>query len=246
MAESYLPEAAIRDYETQQMQRGEGLYNTDTGEFQEASHRREIRRMNGYIPEDSFNDAVADLTEEQAANQRAFEAYQEMMAQGQETLDHDDRFDPEYETYIDGQRVDDGSYAPEVDDDQLAPDQVTEQEDEGAEEDDDDEEYDIWEDVVSDDPDTWPDVEDVVDQLKEVSEYFQPDPDGMRFFREIADYAESKGDYEYTAVTRAIQQAYAGNLTVAQAYHKIVDDIGIQEAMRIWVDLEANGAITFD
>lgn len=243
MSEKYVAEAAVAAYEAQQMKRGEGTY-LEGGDFQEVSHQPEIRRMKGYIPEASFNDAVRDLTDEQAANQRAFAAYQEMMAQGQEALNHDDRYGPAYEYDLTGQ----GFQEDESDFDSIDENARNTYEEEGGEEevDDDTEDYvDIWEDVVSDDPSTWPSPEDVVEQLKEVSETFRPDPDAMRQFREIADYAESKGDYEYTSVCRAIQQVHAGNLSIAQAYNKVVADIGVQEALRIWVHLEANGVISF-
>ena len=235
MAQAYIPEQAILDFNQQQLERGEADYGSD-GELYEVNHRPAVRRFKGYIPEASYEDAVGDLTEAHAANSRAMQAYLEMQQQGIEVVNQDPALDPEYHYDLTGEGF-------QEDDDQGEyPADEADEEGEDYEE----EDYDIWEDVVAGDPSTYPDPEDVLDQLKDVSEYFQPNPDEMRKFREIADYAESQGDYEYTAVARACQKANAGVWTVAKAYNEVVNDIGVEEALRIWVDLEANGVISFN
>lgn len=177
-------------------------------------------------------------------------AYLEMQQQGIDVVTQNQAFDPEQEYYLNGQRIDDGSYdpTPDAEPDFDAIDEYAQQTyQDGEEEGDagDDEYVDIWEDVIPHDPETWPHPDDVVDQLKELTEVFEPDAEGMREFRAIADYAEGQGDYEFTCVCRAIQQVYAGNLSIPQAYNKVVSDIGKQEALRIWVDLQANGLLPF-
>lgn len=240
MAEHYIAEQAIADYQQQQIDRGDAVYDSNYEVFVETSHRPAIRRTKGYMPEASFQDAVGDITAEKEATARAWAAYQEMQQQGLEVANKDDRFDPEYEYDLTGQGFQD------EEPDFEAIDEYAEENYEDGESEDDDDYVDIWEDVVDGDPSTYPDPDDVVEQLQEVAEYFQPDPDEMRTFREIADNAEAQGDYEYACVARACQKAHAGVWSVQRAYQEVVNDIGIQEALRIWVNLEANGVISFN
>ena len=238
MAQAYIPDQAILDFNQQQLERGEADYGSD-GELYAIDHRPAVRRFKGLVPQDALHDAVADLTAEQEANARAMNSYLAMQQEGLEIDQQDPALDPEYhydltgEGFPEDEEDDQGEYPVDEDDDDY-------------EEDEDEDYVDIWEDVVSGDPSTYPDPEDVLEQLKDVSEYFQPNPDEMRKFREIADRAEARGDYEFTAVARACQKANAGVWSVARAYNEVVNDIGIEEALRIWVDLEANGAISFN
>lgn len=242
MAERYIAQEAINDFNQQQISRGEAVYSEDYSEVIHQEPRTFTSRASrGLHDERARNDVIeSELGEQYRADARALAAYERMQAEAREIDQRDDAFDPDYETYIDGQRVDDGSFAPESDDDDEDGDQYYEEEQE-------DEEYEEeefsnfnWDEFDPSDESTYPTPQDALEEMEIIEANVERNPQDATMFYQVAQQAESEGHPEYAFVATQARLYHLGRLSAEQALRNVVSELGHHEAIRIFSEFRAN------